>query len=110
MTGHSWREPLGSKVFSLRVYSFDQPFFLLAPPALDLLLSRDRILHFIEALLINEADGAVLVRESFEVMVLVFEDALAKIAGHSRVERTTRCALYHVNVVAMLAVHAFKLS
>jgi hypothetical protein len=77
------REPIRCQILPMRILSHDQPPFLFAAPAFQLLLAIDRIRHVIETLPVDQASAVVIVAESFANAVLMLPDAFAKIAGHA---------------------------
>jgi hypothetical protein len=63
------------------------------------------VLYVIRTFPVDQADGVVIVTESFEFLSLVLKNPPVKIVGHADVERAAGAALHDVHVVVMFARH-----
>ena len=77
--------PLQRQIFPSRIEPRNQPEFLLAAPALQLLFAVNGIPHIIEALLVYEANCIVVVGETFEGMSFVLPDSPVEVVGQSNI-------------------------
>jgi hypothetical protein len=70
----NWFAPICGEVFPRGVVSFDECDFLLAPPALELLLAPDRGVNPVKALEVDQPMHSILGAESAELSTAVFSN------------------------------------
>lgn len=85
----------------MQIERFDQRDLPRSPPALEPLLTIDRLLNFVERFPVQQALDMIFVRKPFNAVKPVLEDSLVQIVCHSDIKRA-REAAHDVDVVRFL--------
>ena len=96
-------EPLACQIQPVRVEEFDQRNLLRSSPPLELPFAIYCLLNFVERFPIQQPLNSIFVRESFNAVKFVLEEATVEIARHADVERP-RQAAHDVHAVRLSLV------
>lgn len=95
------RSPLLREIFPPWILRFDQSNLFRSCPALQLLLSSNRLVDIVKALVINQSVATILACEPFDLPALMLQGAPVNAVGHADV-KCSRAAADDVNKILVI--------